>query len=63
MKYVCCFTGKITDKDIKRVSQRMLSSPPAVAALGSLARLPSYTDIAKALASKDGRMSKKFVLF
>jgi hypothetical protein len=41
----------------------MLGTAPSVAALGTLARLPSLADIAKALVSKDGRMSKKFGLF
>ncbi|KAI0215179.1 Mitochondrial-processing peptidase subunit alpha [Lamellibrachia satsuma] len=55
--------GKITQDDIERVAQRMLRSPPAVAALGNLTQLPTYETIQAALASKDGKMPKRFSLF
>jgi processing peptidase subunit alpha len=55
--------GKITREDVVRVARRMLRSPPAVAAYGTLDRLPSLDDIQQGLASKDGAMPRRFSLF
>lgn len=38
--------GKVTVEDVQRVARRiLLSSPPAVAARGNIAKLPRYEDI------------------
>ncbi|XP_050395760.2 mitochondrial-processing peptidase subunit alpha [Patella vulgata] len=55
--------GKITADDIKRVANRMLRTKPAVAAYGTLDKLPQYDDIEGALASKEGTLQKRFSLF
>lgn len=39
-----------------RVAGNMLRSKPAVAALGTLAQLPSFSDIEAALLDKNGHM-------
>lgn len=57
------FLGKITEGDIQRVATRMLRSKPAVAAYGTLSQLPRYGDIEAALATKNGRLPKRFSLF
>ncbi|XP_071096614.1 mitochondrial-processing peptidase subunit alpha-like isoform X1 [Haliotis cracherodii] len=62
-KYFYEEINKITEEDIRRVATRMLRSRPAVAAYGSLSQMPSYGNIETALASKDGRMPRKFSLF
>jgi len=51
---------KVTPQDIQRVARRMLKSKPSVAALGSLEKLPLYSDICEALNSKSGRLPKRF---
>lgn len=65
INFLCCFfvAGKISAEDINRVARRMLRSRPSVAALGTLAKLPPYEDIQKALTSKDGRFPNRFSLF
>ncbi|XP_022106049.1 mitochondrial-processing peptidase subunit alpha-like [Acanthaster planci] len=55
----CQMIEKITADDIQRVASRMLRSKPSVAAMGDLSRLPDYNAIQEALASKDGRLSRK----
>lgn len=37
--------SKVHETDIQRVARRLLSSPPAVAARGNVAKLPGYGDI------------------
>ncbi|CAI9717021.1 mitochondrial-processing peptidase subunit alpha [Octopus vulgaris] len=55
--------SKITAQDIQRAASRMLTSRPAIAAYGSLNKLPSYEDIQEALLTKNGRMTQRFSLF
>ncbi|KAK6194779.1 hypothetical protein SNE40_000339 [Patella caerulea] len=55
--------GKITADDVKRVANRMLRTKPAVAAYGTLDKLPKYDDIEGALATKEGTLQKRFSLF
>ena len=55
--------GAITEEDIQRVAQRMLQSTPSFTALGDLANVPNFTDIQKALNSKDGKLPRRFTLF
>ena len=59
------FTGKITERDIQRVANRMLRSKLSLAAYGTLASLPSKEDMETALLSRDGSMPRKktFSLF
>ena len=61
--FLCVFVGKITVEDIQRVASQMLRSKPAVAALGNLQLLPTYEDIQSALASRDGRIPRKYSIF
>lgn len=51
---------QVTTNDIQRVAKRMLRSKPSVAALGTLEKLPLYSDICEALSSKSGRLPKRF---
>jgi len=51
---------RVTPQDIQRVARRMLRSKPSVAALGTLDKLPLYSDICEALNSKSGRLPKRF---
>lgn len=44
----------ITMADIKRVADKMLTSKPSVAAIGSLKELPEFTDIQLGLLDKNG---------
>ncbi|KAL5012459.1 hypothetical protein ScPMuIL_011010 [Solemya velum] len=62
-EYFYHLIGEITEEDIKRVANRMLQSPPSVAAYGSLSKMPNFEDIQSALVSRDGRMPKRFSLF
>lgn len=55
--------ARITVDDIRRVANRMLSSKPAIAAYGSLSKLPKYEDIQSALLNKAGKMPQRFSLF
>jgi len=50
---------QVTPMDIQRVSKRMLRSKPSVAALGTLEKLPLFSDICEALSSKSGRLPKR----
>lgn len=52
--------GNVEEEDIQRVAKRMLKSKPSVAALGTLKKLPMYSDICEALTTKDGRLPKRF---
>lgn len=55
---------KVTKDDLNRIAQQMLSTKPAVAAIGNLKKLPSFTEIEKGLLHKEGMMPKKrFRLF
>lgn len=51
---------RVTENDIQRVAARMLRSKPSVAALGTLKKLPHYSDICEALSSRSGRLPKRF---
>ena len=44
---------KVTINDINRIGQKMLDSKAAVAAIGTLKKLPSYSDIEIGLLDKD----------
>ena len=57
------FPDKVADDDIVRVSRHLLSSRPAIAAVGNLKNLPKLLDVESALASNDGKLSRKFRLF
>ncbi|XP_038046621.1 mitochondrial-processing peptidase subunit alpha-like [Patiria miniata] len=56
----CHMIESITAEDIQRAASRMLRSKPSIAAMGDLSRLPDYNAIQEALASKDGRLPRKF---
>lgn len=43
--FVFFFVEKITDADIERVAQRLLATPPALAARGDIRGLPDNKDI------------------
>ena len=49
----------ITMADIKRVCDRMLTSKPSVAAIGTLKDLPDFTDIQLGLLDKNGTLPGK----
>ncbi|KAK8749038.1 hypothetical protein OTU49_015653 [Cherax quadricarinatus] len=57
--------NKVNTDDIMRVAGQMLRSKPAVAALGTLSRLPNLTDIEGALLHRNGQLpsKRKFTLF
>lgn len=46
-------------EDINRIAKKMLTSKPAVAAIGSLKYLPTYKDIELGLIHKEGLMPRK----
>jgi len=48
--------SKISADDIRRIADKMLTSKPSVAAVGSLKDLPEYKDIELALLDKSGLM-------
>jgi len=48
--------SKISAEDIRRIADKMLTSKPSVAAVGSLKDLPEYKDIELALLDKSGLM-------
>lgn len=53
----------VTIKDMERISARLLTSKPALAAYGDLSKLPSFQDVEKALVN-DGKLSpSRFFLF
>ncbi|XP_028410998.1 mitochondrial-processing peptidase subunit alpha-like [Dendronephthya gigantea] len=53
----------VTIKDMERISERLLTSKPALAAYGDLNKLPSFKDVEKALVN-DGKLSpSRFFLF
>jgi len=56
---------KVTIDDINRIGQKMLDSKAAVAAIGTLKKLPSYSDIEIGLLDKDGSLPSRnrFQLF
>lgn len=43
------FLESVTTDDLKRVSEKMLSTKPSVAAIGNLTHLPSYKEVEKNL--------------
>lgn len=49
--------SKITGEDIQRIADKMLTSKPSVAAVGTLKDLPAYKDIELALLDRSGKMS------
>ncbi len=57
----------VTAEDLHRIAERMLSSKPTVAAIGTLDRLPEYKDIELALIDRSSSAAfsgkKKFSLF
>ncbi|KAK7077615.1 hypothetical protein SK128_025082 [Halocaridina rubra] len=55
----------VTADDIVRASGQMLRSKPSIAALGTLDRLPSLSDMEGALLDKNGQLPSKrrFMLF
>ncbi|XP_071542871.1 mitochondrial-processing peptidase subunit alpha [Panulirus ornatus] len=55
----------VTADDVMRVAGQMLRSKPAVASLGTLARLPSLADIEAALLHKSGQLPsrRRFTIF
>ena len=55
----------VTIQDIQRIASKMLTTKPAVAAIGTLSELPDYADIELGLLDKAGAMPKrrKFSLF
>jgi len=56
---------KVSRDDINRIGRKMLDTKAAVAAIGSLKKLPSYSDIEIGLLDKDGSLPsrRKFKLF
>jgi len=56
---------KVTRDDLNRIGRMMLDSKVAVAAIGTLKKLPSYSDIEIGLLDKDGSLPsrRKFQLF
>ncbi|XP_039269449.2 mitochondrial-processing peptidase subunit alpha-like [Styela clava] len=60
---LCEMIESVSNDDILRVANRMLSSRPSVAALGDVSNCPSLADIQTALNSKDGKLPRKFRLF
>nr|XP_002119957.1 mitochondrial-processing peptidase subunit alpha-like [Ciona intestinalis] len=62
-KQLCEMIDNVSNDDIVRVARHMLSSRPAVAALGDVKQLPDYEDIENALTRPDGKLPKKFRLF
>ena len=57
------FTEAVTLEDIRRVSEKMLASKPAVAAYGNLTALPNMNDIQFAFMDRKGVFSKAMRLF
>ena len=57
------FTESVKLEDIRRVSEKMLSTKPSVAAFGNLAALPDMNDIQFAFMDKKGMFSKAMRLF
>lgn len=49
--------SKIDAEDIRRIADKMLTSKPSVAAIGTLKDLPAYKDIELALLDRSGKMS------
>lgn len=58
-----CVTESVTNDDIVRITNNMLSSPPCLAALGDVSNTPSLADVQTALHSKDGKLPRLFRLF
>lgn len=56
---------KVSRDDLNRIGRKMLDTKAAVAAIGSLKKLPSYSDIEIGLLDKDGSLPsrRKFKLF
>ncbi|CAB3996867.1 mitochondrial-processing peptidase subunit alpha-like [Paramuricea clavata] len=54
----------VTIKDMRRISERLLESKPALAAYGDLSKLPSFKDVEKAFVN-DGKLpsASRFFLF
>ncbi|XP_063224768.1 mitochondrial-processing peptidase subunit alpha [Bacillus rossius redtenbacheri] len=51
--------SKVTKDDVVRVARKMLKSPPAVAARGSVTKLPSLEDIQAGLVSQTGKIPSR----
>lgn len=50
---------KVTKDDLNRIGRKMLASRVSLAAIGSLKKLPSYSDIELGLLDKDGTMPRR----
>ena len=50
-----CSHVQVTRDDLNRIGRQMLDSKAAVAAIGTLKKLPSYSDIEIGLLDKDVR--------
>ncbi|XP_002736805.2 mitochondrial-processing peptidase subunit alpha-like, partial [Saccoglossus kowalevskii] len=59
----CRLIDSVTEDDIIRVATRMLRTKPSVAAMGDLKKMPDFVDICAGLASKSGRLPRRFSLF
>ena len=62
--FITFISESVTIKDMKRISERLLESKPALAAYGDLSKLPSFQDVEKALVN-DGKLpsASRFFLF
>ena len=62
--YHPCVSESVTVKDMRRISERLMESKPALAGYGDLTKLPSFKDVEKALVN-DGKLSSasRFFLF
>merc|ERR1719460_424133 len=49
--------NKISAEDLQRIAEKMLTSKPSIAAIGSLKDLPAYKDIELALLDRTGKMN------
>ena len=51
----------VTIDDLKRISERMLTSKPSVAAIGNLVHLPSYDDVVKNLSKPSNKSFGRYL--
>jgi len=64
-EYFISLIDQVTRDDLNRIGRNMLDSKAAVAAIGSLKKLPAFSDIEIGLLDKDGALpsKKKFSIF
>merc|ERR1712130_850595 len=59
VRELVAITGRISEDELNRIGRQMLDSKAAVAAIGSLKKMPSFNDIEIGLLDKEGALPNK----